>query len=55
MHENTRLLILCGVHGHNDGRLGEQDNMFVKGSEAQVKRLRRDKGEEIFFLSYLFS
>ena len=47
MHENTRLLILCGVHGHNDGRLGEQDNMFVKGSEAQVNRLRRDKGEEI--------
>ena len=43
MKENTRLLVLAGVHGNMDGRLGknedkERDN-FVKDSEGQIQFL----------------
>ena len=47
MHENTRLLILCGVHGHNDGRLGDREDKFVSSCEEQVEILQRKKSEEI--------
>ena len=47
MHENTRLLILSGVHGNNDGRLGDREDKFVTSCEAQVKNLQKNKSEEI--------
>ena len=47
MHENTRLLILSGVHGNDDGRLGDREDKFVTTCEAQVKNLQRNKSEEI--------
>ena len=30
MKENTKLLVLTGVHGHQDGKLGDFDQNFVK-------------------------
>ena len=47
MHENTRLLVLAGVHGTEDGRLGNREDTFVTGCEAQIELLRRQKAEEI--------
>ena len=51
MKENTRLLVLAGVHGKEDGRLGEngvegKDN-FVKDSEGQVEFLKDKFGNDI--------
>ena len=44
MKENTRLLVLAGVHGKEDGRLGENEvegkDNFVKDSEGQVEFLK---------------
>ena len=45
MQENTRLLILSGVHGNDDGRLGDREDKFVTSCEAQVKNLQRNKSE----------
>ena len=40
MKENTRLLVLAGVHGNMDGRLGKNEDKgrdnFVKDSEGQA-------------------
>ena len=47
MKENTRLLILSGVHGNNDGRLGDREDKFVSSCEAQVKNLQKNKSEDI--------
>ena len=47
MQENTRLLILSGVHGNDDGRLGDREDKFVSSCEAQVKNLQKNKSEEI--------
>ena len=47
MKENTRLLILSGVHGNNDGRLGDREDKFVTSCEKQVKNLQKNKSEEI--------
>ena len=47
MHENTRLLVLAGVHGTEDGRLGDREDTFVTSCEAQIELLRRQKAEEI--------
>ena len=47
MQENTRLLILSGVHGNDDGRLGDREDKFFSSCEAQVKNLQRNKSEEI--------
>ena len=47
MHENTRMLILSGVHGNIDGKLGDREDKFVSSCEAQVKNLRRNKSEDI--------
>ena len=44
MKENTRLLVLVGVHGEEGGRLGENEvegkDNFVKDSEGQVEFLK---------------
>ena len=46
MKENTRLLVLAGVHGKEDGALGENEvegrDNFVKDSEGQVELLKRE-------------
>ena len=47
MHENTRLLVLTGVHTHDDGRLGDREDKLVASCEAQIAILRRNKAEEV--------
>ena len=46
MKENTRLLVLAGVHGKEDGTLGENEfegkDNFVKDSEGQVEFLKSE-------------
>ena len=41
MQEKTRLLVLTGVHGNLDGKLGGKDDRFFKSSENQVRILKR--------------
>ena len=50
MKENTRLLVLAGVHGKKDGELGGNEvkgkDNFVEDSERQVERLtKKFKGD----------
>ena len=51
MKENTRLLVLAGVHGKKDGVLGENEvkgkEDFVKDSEGQVKYLKKEFKDDI--------
>ena len=47
MQRNTRLVILTGVHGDQDGKLGEFDKDFVKDCENQLRVLKRKKEKEI--------
>ena len=43
MQRNTRLLVLTGVHGDQDGKLGEFDEDFVKSCEKQIGLLKNKK------------
>ena len=51
MKENTRLLVLAGVHGEKDGRLGANEvegrDNFVKDSEGQLELLKKDFTRDI--------
>ena len=51
IRENSRLLVLAGVHGGEDGRLGRNEDKvkeaFVETSLRQIKLLKRDFQEEI--------
>lgn len=51
MKENTRLLVLAGVHGDEDGQLGSNEDKekeaFVCDSEGQIDVLRNRKSEDI--------
>ena len=47
MTENTRLLVLTGVHGKQSGELGSNDGSFIKDCEGQINNLRRKKHEDI--------
>ena len=45
MPENTRLLVLAGIHGQDDGKLGDREDLkedgFVKDCQKQVKILKK--------------
>ena len=51
MKENTRLLVLAGVHGKEDGELGGNEvkgkDNFVEDSERQVGRLTKKFKDDI--------
>ena len=50
MPENTRLLVLAGIHGMKDGRLGgreDREDGFVEDSRSQLRVLQRAKAAEI--------
>ena len=51
MKENTRLLVLAGVHGKEDGELGKNEikgrENFVEDSKKQIERLKRDFKDDI--------
>ena len=51
MPENTRLLVLAGIHGQEDGRLGDREDpdedAFVKDCHKQVNILKKAKDEQI--------
>merc|ERR1719367_1773213 len=40
MKENTRLLVLTGVHGQQSGEIGGKDNGFVRDSQGQIELLK---------------
>ena len=47
MPENTRLLVLAGIHGQDDGKLGDREDSdedgFVKDCQKQVNILKKVK------------
>ena len=51
MKENTRLLVLAGVHGDEDGQLGPNEDKekeaFVCNSEGQIGVLHKNKSDDI--------
>ena len=47
MQRNTRLLVLTGVHGNQDGKLGDTDDGFVESSKKQVEILKKKRGKDI--------
>ena len=47
MQSNTRLLVLTGVHGDPDGKLGDKEDGFAASCEKQVEILKRSKGKDI--------
>ena len=51
MKENTRLLVLAGVHGKEDGELGKNEikgrDNFVEDSKKQIERLKRGFKDDI--------
>ena len=44
MKENTKLLVLAGVHGKEDGGVASDDEMFIRHSEKQIVRIKKKKG-----------
>ena len=47
MTENTKLLVLAGVHGRQSGQLGSDEEGFLRDSQGQIDLLQRKKGEDI--------
>ena len=51
MPENTRLLVLAGIHGQEDGRLGDREEPgkdgFVEDCRKQVEILKKAKKEQM--------
>ena len=47
MTENSKLLILAGVHGRQSGQLGSDEEGFLRDSQGQIDLLQRKKGEDI--------
>ena len=43
VQRNTRLLVLTGVHGDEDGKLGDFDEDFVESCKKQVELLKNKK------------
>ena len=43
MQRNTRLLVLTGVHGDEEGKLGDFDEDFVESCKKQVELLKNKK------------
>ena len=43
MKENTRLLVLTGVHGRQSGKLGDDESGFVRDSRGQIELLKEKK------------
>ena len=58
MKENTRLLVLAGVHGEKDGRLGDfedkQEDGFVADCNKQIALLKKTKYNDIVKKSITF-
>ena len=44
---NTQLLILGGVHGHKDGKVGDTDKRFVTQNVKMIGILKRKFGKEM--------
>ena len=59
MKENTRLLVLAGVPGEKDGRLGANEvegrDNFVKDSEGQLELLKKDFTRDIEKKNIMFA
>ena len=47
MKENTRLLVVAGTHGREDGQLGENDSRFVDQSELFLGWFERKYKQDI--------
>ena len=47
IQRNSRVLILTGVHGGQDGKLGDFDEDFVNDCENQLRVLKKKKEKEI--------
>ena len=47
IHKNTRFLILTGIHGKNDGKLGSKDNGMVLDYEFAINGLKKDFKDDI--------
>ena len=47
MQSNTRLLVLTGVHGDPDGKLGDKEDGFAASCEKQVEILKRSRGKDM--------
>ena len=47
IHENTRFLILTGIHGKNDGKLGSRDNGMLLDYEFAINGLKKDFEDDI--------
>ena len=47
MTENTKLLVLAGVHGRQSGQLGSDEEGFLRDSQGQIDVLQRNRGEDI--------
>jgi len=45
MKDNTKLLVLAGPHGTEDGKVGSSDNRFISHSEKQKGRFKKKKGK----------
>ena len=47
MQERTRLLVLAGVHGRDNGEIGSRDVKFVDDCERQITLIKKKKKKEI--------
>ena len=41
------LLVLAGIHGEEEGKMGKNDYSFVRTSEKQIEKLKKDKAKDI--------
>ena len=39
--DNTKMLVLAGVHGYADGKVGSDDKRFIRHSEKQKEKKER--------------
>ena len=47
VRQDSRILVACGVHGGDDGRVGDPDYGLVRDNQSQVKYLERKYKEDI--------
>ena len=43
----ARLLVLAGIHGEEEGKMGDNEYSFVKTSEKQIEKLKKHKENDI--------
>ena len=44
---NSRMMVMGGIHGYKDGRLGDVDKGLLEENKGQVKILKQNKAKEI--------